>query len=69
MYGFKSYAHYFYGSREMQNSPLNYNEAMDSTWEKPVYVVSKYRRKGALPDDGRLMELYRKNGYVFYKKK
>ncbi len=69
VYGFKSYGHYFYGSRLKSQSPLNYQEAMDSTWSKPVLVVSKIKRKGGLPDDGRLKEIKRENGYVFFEKK
>lgn len=55
--GFKSYAHLFYARRK---------PPIQRTGKETVYVVTKvHRLQSVLESDGRLIELYRKNGWVF----
>ena len=71
--GYKSYAQYFYTAIK----PGQRKEAKDETWlltgevDKPTYFVSKntYRETVMKNNAEKLVILYEKNGYVFYKRK
>ena len=57
--GFKSYAHYFYASKPFP-SPADTS--------KPLYVVTKCTKVEEVKShNSKLVELYRKNGWVFFK--
>ncbi len=57
--GFKSYAHYFYAKKPCS--------AFADT-AKPLYVITKCTNvEVAKPHHSKLVELYRKNGWVFFK--
>lgn len=67
--GFKSYAHIFYSNKQYQENINSYDRMwlLSGEIDKPAYFVSKINEidniKASHPD---LMELYRKNGFVFW---
>jgi 4-amino-4-deoxy-L-arabinose transferase-like glycosyltransferase len=67
--GYKSYGDLFYTHKEKPTNPESYNEwwLLTGPIDKPVYFVTKVDRvqKYKYPD---LKELYRKNGFVFFKR-
>ncbi len=69
--GFKSYAHLFYAQKEKTTNPqsLNKDWLLTGDIDKPAYFVCKITKadeaKAAYPQ---LTELYRKNGFVFWKR-
>ncbi len=69
--GFKSYAHLFYTRRKPQANKNSYSSEwlLKGEIDKPAYFVSKITSleeiKQTYPD---LIELYRKNGFVFWKR-
>ncbi|HET6225541.1 MAG TPA: glycosyltransferase family 39 protein [Bacteroidia bacterium] len=69
--GFKSYAHLFYSHKLPQANPnsTNHDWLLTGAIDKPAYFVSKSTSvdeiKHKYPD---LMELYRKNGFVFWRR-
>ena len=70
-FGFKSYAHLFYGKKQI---PTN-TQHKDADWllrgavDKPTYWVAKYGSKAELDTVSTLQYLYDKNGFVFYKRR
>jgi len=69
--GFKSYAYLYYSAKK---KPENLN-SLDVQWllhgeiDKPAYFVSKnIKEKQILENNPQLEVLYRKNGFVFYKR-
>lgn len=70
-FGFKTYGHLYYGQKR---KPLQLPEHYDQQWllegptDKPVYVVAKIHKAQELSDYKQLQELYRLNGFVFYKR-
>jgi 4-amino-4-deoxy-L-arabinose transferase-like glycosyltransferase len=68
--GFKSYAQLFYSDKKIpatrQDLDLNYIIWGPTT--KPVYIITRVNKLGAFYDPNKFQELYRKNGYVFFKK-
>jgi hypothetical protein len=67
--GFKSYAHLFYSHKQPQSNPDSYN----STWllkgdiDKRACFVSKITSVDEIKNDyPDLIEIYRKNGFVFW---
>lgn len=68
--GYKSYAQLFYTQKK---KPENEN-AYDRQWlltgpiDKPAYFVTRLDRVHEVPDLPDLKELYRKNGFIFYKR-
>lgn len=69
--GFKSYAHLFYSAKKPQSNPNSYNMdwLLKGPIDKPAYFASKITSLEEIrqnyPD---LKELYRKNGFVFWKR-
>lgn len=69
--GFKSYAHLFYSAKKPQSNPNSYNMdwLLKGAIDKPAYFASKITSLEEIrqnyPD---LKELYRKNGFVFWKR-
>lgn len=69
--GFKSYAHLYYSAkRPVQNkNSLNTEWLLKDKIDKPAYFVSKVTGATAIKKSNpKLIELYRKNGFVFYKR-
>ncbi len=69
--GFKSYAHLFYGEKQIPDTPLSNNTEwlMTGDTDKTIYFVSKIQRKERyLREYPQLEILYEKNGFVFYKR-
>jgi 4-amino-4-deoxy-L-arabinose transferase-like glycosyltransferase len=68
--GFKSYAQLFYYDKKIpatrQDLDLNYIVWGPTT--KPVYIITRVTKLGSFYDPNKFQELYRKNGYVFFKK-
>ncbi|MBK9109240.1 MAG: glycosyltransferase family 39 protein [Saprospiraceae bacterium] len=69
-YGFKTYGHLFYAQKRRPNHPEYYqqNWLLNGSTDKPVYVVSKIHKAEELNALTQLQELYRLNGFVFYKR-
>lgn len=70
-FGFKSYAYLFYSSKK---EPLN-KDSYKTDWllkgdiDKPAYFVSKITSVNSiLQENPGLKEIYRKNGFVFFKR-
>lgn len=73
--GFKSYAQYFYSDKKIENS--KYSKGMNNTefreWllngniDKPAYFVT-YNKRIKRYEEYNLIEIGRKNGYVFLKR-
>jgi 4-amino-4-deoxy-L-arabinose transferase-like glycosyltransferase len=69
--GFKSYAHLFYGEKQIPDNQLSNNTQWLLTGEtdKTIYFVSKIQRKERyLKEYPQLEILYEKNGFVFYRR-
>jgi 4-amino-4-deoxy-L-arabinose transferase-like glycosyltransferase len=68
--GFKSYAQLYYFDKKVpktkQDLDLNYIVWGPTT--KPVYIVTRVNKLGDFYQHDKFQELYRKNGYVFFKK-
>ena len=69
--GFKSYAPYFYGEKRQPKSPqeLDRNFVLLGPTTKPVYLITKINRPPQSPVSEQFQELYRRGGYVFWKKR
>lgn len=67
---YKSYAHLFYTKKTRPSNPNYYNMdwLLNGDIDKPVYFVSKVDRPEAYENKPQLKELYRKNGFVFFKR-
>jgi len=69
-WNYKSYAHLFY----TRKPPVNDPRAHDGEWllhgavDRPVYVVCKVTSADEVAAIPTLKELYRKNGFVFFKR-
>lgn len=69
--GFKSYAHLFYSQKKYQQNENSYNIdwLMNGDIDKDVYFVSKITSEKEIQElHPQLKILYRKNGFVFYKR-
>lgn len=69
--GFKSYAHLFYSHKQPQSNPRH----VDTDWltkgetDKPAYFVTKITYLDEMKEFyPQLKEIYRKNGFVFWKR-
>jgi hypothetical protein len=69
--GFKSYAQLFYKDKKQPASPneLDANYILSGPTTKPVYVITRVDKLQTLDSPDRYTELYRKNGFVFLKKR
>ena len=68
--GFKSYGELFYTMKEKPTNPNSYDEHW-LIWgdiDKPAYFVTKVDRVQNYDKIPQLKELYRKNGFVFFKR-
>jgi 4-amino-4-deoxy-L-arabinose transferase-like glycosyltransferase len=67
---YKSYAHLYYSKKQ----PVDNESSYDKEWllygpiDKPAYFVTKVNKTEGLEDVPGIKELYRKNGFVFYKR-
>jgi 4-amino-4-deoxy-L-arabinose transferase-like glycosyltransferase len=68
--GYKTYAHLFYFQKPKPDNPNSYDQnwLLTGDIDKPVYFVTKVDRLERIGDYPELKELYRKNGFVFYKR-
>lgn len=69
--GFKSYAHLFYGEKQIPDTHLSNNTEwlMTGETDKTIYFVSKIHRKERFIKEYPQLEiLYEKNGFVFYRR-
>ena len=68
--GYKSYAQFFYTQKEKPENKNYYNQEwlLSGPIDKPVYFVTKINRAGSYLQYSDLKELYRKNGFVFFKR-
>lgn len=69
--GFKSYAHLFYTCKRPILGDVKQDEyeiMAHGKPDRPVYFVAKVTNLGELPSLSDCHELYRKNGFVFYKR-
>ena len=69
-HGYKSYAHLFYARKPIVTDDRSYDKQFLLTGDvdRPVYVVTKVHKTKELETNPSLKELYRKNGFVFYKR-
>jgi len=68
--GFKSYAQYFYADKKEPSKPhdLDMNYIVWGPTTKPVYIITRVNKLSDFFSKDKFQELYRKNGYVFFKK-
>jgi 4-amino-4-deoxy-L-arabinose transferase-like glycosyltransferase len=68
--GFKSYADLFYADKQMpaDRKELDQNYLLWVPVAKPVYIITRVNKLDGFYTSGKFQELYRKNGYVFFKK-
>lgn len=71
VYGFKSYAQLFYGAKKQPLTPQDRDEnyMLNGPVTKPVYVITKVTRINSFTAADHFEELYRRNGFVFLKRK
>jgi 4-amino-4-deoxy-L-arabinose transferase-like glycosyltransferase len=69
-HGFKSYAHLYYFKKQPVDNQNSYEKdwLLNGVIDKPVYFVTKINKTKGLEEHPELKELYRKNGFVFYKR-
>jgi hypothetical protein len=67
---FKSYAHLFYTRKQPVSDPRAHDEdwLLHGDVDRPVYVVSKITSEKEVRSIGSLEEIYRKNGFIFWKR-
>ncbi len=67
---YKTYAHLFYTRKGKPVNPDSYDQEwlLTGPIDKPVYFVSKVDRVEGMGQYPEVKELYRKNGFVFYKR-
>ena len=68
VFGYKSYAHYFYGKRQLSDKGLNFNNAIDFKSNKAIYFVCKIDKEKYFMSKYPVKKLYEKNGFVFFEK-
>jgi hypothetical protein len=68
--GYKTYAHLFYTQKPKPVNPNSYDVdwLLTGAIDKPVYFVTKTKRIDRFSGYPGLIELYRKNGFVFLKR-
>ncbi|MDX1942319.1 MAG: glycosyltransferase family 39 protein [Saprospiraceae bacterium] len=72
-YGYKSYVHLFYGKPQNGNKCCFKEEActqkiLHEPLDKPAYIVTKINKVNELKDLPGIIEIGRKNGFVFFKR-
>ncbi len=68
--GYKTYGHLFYTRKPKPDNPNSYDQQwlLTGPIDKPVYFISKVDRLERIGTWPELKELYRKNGFVFFKR-
>lgn len=68
--GFKSYAQYFYAAKKppSDTKQLDQNYLLWGPTIKPLYIITRVNKLGDFYSPDKFQELYRKNGYVFFKR-
>ena len=68
--GFKSYAQYFYSDKKppIDTNQLEQNYLLWGPVTKPLYIITRVNKLGDFYSHDKFQELYRKNGYVFFKR-
>lgn len=69
--GFRSYAQLFYKDKQAPATPeeLDHDFILTGPTRKPVYIITRVDKLYTIQAPDRYTELYRKNGFVFLKKK
>ena len=68
--GFKSYAHLFYKNKKAESpKDLDMNYIFWGPTTKPLYIITRVDKIHVIDYPERFIEIYRKNGFVFLKKK
>jgi hypothetical protein len=69
-WGYKSYAHFFYAQKPpFKNDSTKTNEWMiHGNIDKPAYISIKIQDEPAMDTIPEMKLLYKKNGFVFYKR-
>lgn len=69
-YGFKTYAHLFYGKVKPfhRATKSNFEWLLNGPIDQPVYFIAKNKNAKDLRSIQYLKELYQKNGFVFFKR-
>jgi len=68
--GFKSYAHLFYTQKPIHSNSQQETSILTGETDKPAYFVSKITEEQNIKQNyPQLEELYRKNGFIFFKQK
>jgi hypothetical protein len=68
--GYKSYAQLFYLDKKMPDDKreLDIQQLVWQPISKPLYIITRVNKVGDILSGDKFQELYRKNGYVFFKK-
>jgi hypothetical protein len=68
--GFKSYAQFYYSDKKEPKTAqeLDQNYLLWGPTIKPVYIITRVNKLSDFYSPDKFQELYRKNGYVFFKK-
>jgi hypothetical protein len=69
-HGYRSYAQLFYTRKQPPPDPRAYDEEwlFHGAIDRPVYLVAKVTSEEDVTSIGTFTELYRKNGFVFYRR-
>lgn len=69
-HGYRSYAQLFYTRKQPPHDPRAYDEEwlFHSAIDRPVYLVAKVTSEEDVTSIGTFTELYRKNGFIFYRR-
>jgi hypothetical protein len=68
VFGYKSYAHYFYGKRKESDKGLNFNKAIESKDNHTYFFVCRLNKVNYFTSKYPVKKLYEKNGFVFFQK-
>lgn len=68
--GYRSYAPLFYSRKQPPADTRAYDEEwlFHRTIDRPIYLVAKVTSEGDVTTIGTFTELYRKNGFIFYRR-
>ena len=68
VFGYKSYAQFFYNQRSIEDKGVGFNEAIYQTRNKKTYIVCKINKAAYFEEKYKCKKLYEKNGFVFFEK-
>jgi 4-amino-4-deoxy-L-arabinose transferase-like glycosyltransferase len=69
-FGYKSYAHLFYGAKKQGLNPSAYQKdwLIEGAVDRPVYIATKIHKAEELSSRPGFVRLYEKNGFVFFRR-